>query len=761
MARRAVSVALPVPLYGTYVYTVEERHAGKVAPGSRVVVSIRGRNVIGVVMAADPPLSADRKYHAILEAPDDVPSLTAPVLETCRWIADYYAAPPGIVLRAALPALLTGPGKPAPEPKSRRIAAIANPLATLVERDATFKRSPKQREVFELLESLGGRVPTEHLEHQLGVSPSVITSLAKRGVVKIEKEVTMRDAFGRRPRKPMVTLEPTDAQRAAIDTLRRGAAGDVFLLHGVTGSGKTLVYIEVLRHVVETQGRTAIVLVPEIALTPQTVDRFRAAFGDNVAVLHSALSDGERLDAWRAIRSGERRIVVGARSAIFAPLTNVGAIIVDEEHESSYKQGETPRYHARDVAIVRAKVEGGIVILGSATPSLESWANAQRETYKLITLPDRVGGGALPHVQIVDMRIKTTGEGGDPRVSSLESRVYTRVFSEPLDRALRDTIGRREQAILLLNRRGFAAFVQCGACGDVADCPNCSISLTVHRTPERLTCHYCGYAEPIRVACAKCGGPTVKERGLGTQQVERLLLDHLPSARVARMDVDTTSARWAHADILDRVARREVDVLLGTQMIAKGLDFPNVTLVGVIDSDVGLNLPDFRSAERAFQLMAQVAGRAGRGPKGGLVFIQTRLPGHHAVRAAVEHDYRSFVSQELMDREFPPYPPTVRLANLVLSGTEEVATMEAANRAAEFLNRLISGGRVETVHVIGPAPCPIERIKSRWRWHVVLRARRSQELTRVLRYFATHFDPAGPNAASLRVVIDRDPVTLL
>ena len=356
----------------------------------------------------------------------------------------------------------------------------------------------------------------------------------------------------------------------------------------------------------------------------------------------------------------------------------------------------------------------------------------------------------MPKVQVIDMRVKSPTIAVDP---------FRRVFSEPLDRALRDTIGRGEQAILLLNRRGFAAFVQCSACGDVAACPNCSISLTVHRTPERLTCHYCGHAEPIRLTCVKCSGPTVRERGLGTQQVERLLLDHLPSARVARMDVDTTSARWAHADILDRVARREVDILLGTQMIAKGLDFPNVSLVGVIDADVGLNLPDFRSSERAFQLMAQVAGRAGRGPKGGLVFIQTRLPAHHAVRTAVEHDYRSFVSQELLDREFPPYPPTVRLANLVFSGTNEIETMEASNQAAAFLTKLITG-RVETVHVIGPAPCAIERIKSRWRWHILLRGRRSSELTRVLSYFATHFEPDG-RAANLRVVIDRDPVSLL
>jgi primosomal protein N' (replication factor Y) len=595
-------------------------------------------------------------------------------------------------------------------------------------------------------------VPVEHLQQQLGISPAVVTALSKRGLITMEREPTMRDAFARRPTGPRVSLEPTDAQRDAIKNLASAAAGEVFLLHGVTGSGKTLVYIELLRHIVTEQGRSAIVLVPEIALTPQTVDRFRAAFGNQVAVLHSALSDGERLDAWRAIRSGERRIVVGARSAVFAPVANLGAIIVDEEHEASYKQGETPRYHARDVAVMRAGKEGGIAVLGSATPSIESWSNAQRGAYRLLVLPDRVGGGALPKVQVVDMRVSSPTIAVDP---------FRRVFSEPLERAMRDTLARREQTILLLNRRGFAAFIQCGACGNVVVCPNCSISLTVHRTPERLTCHYCGHAEPIPGSCAKCSGPTIRERGLGTQQVEQLLIDHLPNARVARMDVDTTSARWAHADILDRVARREVDILLGTQMIAKGLDFPNVTLVGVIDADVGMSLPDFRSAERAFQLMAQVAGRAGRGPKGGLVFIQTRLPGHHAVRAAVEHDYRSFVSQEIHDREFPPYPPTVRLANIVVSGTDQAETAASAERATEFLRALIDQRGVEGVHVIGPAPCPIERIKSRWRWHLLLRSRRSSEMSRVLQYFATHFAPEGKSSAHMRLVLDRDPVTLL
>ena len=751
MPRDAVSVALPVPIHGTWAYLVEERHESRVAPGSRVVVPVRGRKVVGVVTRTGAQLDPRRTYRPLLDAPDESPSLSPALLETAEWIARYYAAPIGMVVRAALPTLLTGPGRPAPPPHTRRIAANAALLATLVERDAAFRRSPKQRAAFELIESLGGRVPADHLQHQLGVSASVIAALVRRGLVRLEREPTMRDAFARRPIKPSVVLDPTRAQQDAVHAIATGHPGQPFLLHGVTGSGKTLVYIEALRRIVSSGGRGAIVLVPEIALTPQTVDRFRTAFGDQVAVLHSALTDAERLDAWRAIRSGQRRIVVGARSAIFAPIPNVGAIIVDEEHEASYKQGETPRYNAREVAIVRARAEGAVVVLGSATPSLESWANAERGSYRLLSLPDRVGGGALPGVHVVDMRQRSPAVLADP---------FRRVFSESLERGLRDTLGRGEQAILLLNRRGFAAFLQCSACGDVAACPNCSISLTVHRTPERLTCHYCGHAEPIRDACARCGGPTVRERGLGTQQVERLLQEHMPSARVARMDVDTTSGRWAHADILDRVARREVDILLGTQMIAKGLDFPDVTLVGVIDADVGLRLPDFRAAERSFQLMSQVAGRAGRGPRGGIVFIQTRLPDHHAVRAAVEHDYRAFARRELVDREFPPYPPNARLANVVFSATGEADTAAAAEQGAEYLKALAGSGKVEGVHTIGPAPCPIERIKSRWRWHVLVRAPRSPELTRVLSYFATHFKPDA-RTADLRLIVDRDPVSLL
>ncbi len=752
MSPRYVSVALPVPLFRTFTYVVRDDEAEQVTAGSRVVVSVRNRREIGIVVDADVAAEAAREYKPVTGIPDDLVALPAPLVRTCKWIADYYAAPLGMVLRGALPALLTGAAKPAPPPHTRRVVALTRSLDSLVERDAIFKRAKKQRQVYELLESLGGRAPVEHLERQLGVSPAALRGLAARDLVRFTKEPVYRDGFATRALRAAPPLAPTPAQQDAIDGITSGAPGAVFLLHGVTGSGKTLVYIEVLRRVVRGAGRTAIVLVPEIALTPQTVDRFRAAFGDEVAVLHSALSDGERLDAWRAIRDGSKRIVVGARSAIFAPLENVGAIVVDEEHETSYKQNETPRYHAREVAIVRAREEGAVVVLGSATPSLESWGNAQRRTYRLLSLPERVGGGTLPRIEVVDLRRKAAPVRGP-------ADLFRRVIGERLEGAMRECLTRNEQSILLLNRRGYSAFVQCTACGDVAVCPNCSISLTLHRTPVRLVCHYCGHAEAPRAACARCGQGTVYERGLGTQQVERLLTERFPAARIARMDVDTTTGKWAHANILDRVGRGEVDILLGTQMIAKGLDFPNVTLVGVVDADVGMNLPDFRAAERCFQLMAQVAGRAGRGPKGGIVFIQTRLPEHHAVRCAVQHDSIGFLARELEDRASPPYPPTVRLANVVFSGRREAETAALAQSGAEWLQKLLDRDDKLGVTVVGPAPCPVERIKSRWRWHLLLRAERGPELTRVARYFASRFEV--PQRGALRVIVDRDPMSLM
>ena len=755
VALRLIEVALPLPLFGTYTYAVPEGLRHPVVAGSRVIVNVRGRRVIGFCLGeSDGAALKGALAKPILDAPDATPCMRADLLAVSKWISGYYVAPPGMVLRTALPAVLGAVARPEPAVKARRTVRVTAELPSLMERDRLFKRSPQQRAVFELLESLGGHATVAHVMDQLQCTSAVISALAKRGLAEMGFETVARDPFANRKRSTAAPHQPTSAQQQAIDTLVASAPGSVSLLHGITGSGKTLVYLELLRHVVIEQGKSAIVLVPEIALTPQTVDRFRAVFGDQVAVLHSALSDGERYDAWLALKRGERRIAVGARSAVFAPLENLGAIIVDEEHESSYKQAESPRYHAREVAIVRARESGALCVLGSATPSLESWVNAQSGKYQLLSLPDRVGGGALPHVEVVDLRTTTKGAG-----MTVAQRAIRSVLSEPLEIALRDRIAKREQSILLLNRRGYASFVQCSSCEWVASCPDCSISLTLHHHPERLICHYCRRQETPGAACPQCGDATLRQRGLGTQQVERLLGEQFPGARVARMDVDTTSGKWAHTEILDRVASGEVDILLGTQMIAKGLDFANVTLVGVIDADTGINLPDFRASERAFQLLSQVAGRAGRGPKGGAVIIQTRVPSHHALRCALTHDYLGFVAEELPARLSPAYPPTVRVANFVFSGEDEQATFALAEAAGEWMIQAIAQLPEGTIEMIGPAPCAIERIKQRWRWHLLLRTGHAGALTRLARRFLSTFDV--PARHELRVAFDRDPVSLL
>jgi primosomal protein N' (replication factor Y) len=749
-----VEVALPVPLFQTFAYALDPSAPNAAVTGSRVVVPFRNRTEIGICLGPAGPRSLPEKVRTITEVPDADPVLSADMISLCRWMADYYIVPVGIAMRSVLPAMLTGAAQPQPGRKTHRIVRLGHDLPTLLEREKAFTRAPQQRALFELLESLGGNSTLEHLLQQLAFSPSVLKGLEKRGLIVIEAEEIERDPFASRTIPAATPHTPSDAQAEAIATIAGAGRGDVFLLNGVTGSGKTLVYIEVLKRLVRETGKTGIVLVPEIALTPQTVDRFRAVFGDDIAVLHSALSDGERYDAWLALSRGEKRIAVGARSAVFAPLANLGAIIVDEEHETSYKQGETPRYHAREVAIVRARLEGAIVVLGSATPSLESWANADSGKYTLLNLPERVGGGRLPKIEIVDLRHRESPTG--PREGAAPP-AYSYVIRDELDSALAATLARGEQSILLLNRRGYSSFLQCGDCGNVIVCPNCSITLTHHRAPERLLCHYCGHQEALSPVCGRCGGRTLRQRGLGTQQVERLISDRFPGATVARMDVDTTSGKWAHAGILDRVASGEVDILLGTQMIAKGLDFPNVTLVGVVDADTGINLPDFRASERCFQLLSQVAGRAGRGPKGGRVFIQTRVPNHHAVVCAVTHDYLRFVHEEASGRVSPPYPPNIRLANIVFSGMDAMATDDLAVAATAWLRELLETQRLDGVTVIGPAPCPIERIKTRWRWHVLLKCAQAGELTRVSRYFMEKFSVPP----SLRVTLDRDPVALL
>lgn len=718
------------------------------------VVSLGDRDASDGDVSLSPTEEAALRWLRGKEGPQPVARLRRELGDRVWWPALRRLA------ELSLVRLETEAPRAQPPVKTRRVLRLTDDLASLTRRDALFGRAKKQREAWEMVESLGGTADVVHLTTALGFSHTVLNALVEKGIAEIAEEEVPRDPYAGVDAAPAKRLVPTERQAEAIAALvsaSRTKQPGTFLLRGVTGSGKTLVYIELLREVVERQGRTAIVLVPEIALTPQTVGRFRSVFGDRVAVLHSALSDGERYDEWRSVRSGEKRIVVGARSAIFAPLADLGAIVVDEEHEASYKQAEAPRYHAREAAVVRARLEGAICLLGSATPSLESWANAQAGKYRLLELPDRAGGQPLPPIRIVDLRAERKRQARE--TGPLQERAPV-ILADALVDAVHERLRRGEQTILLLNRRGYATFVQCRDCGQVWHCPQCNVSLTYHRRRAVLTCHYCLHEEAAPQRCSACGSKDLSFTGVGTEQVERAVGEAFPAARLARMDVDTTGAKWSHHDILGRVERGEVDILLGTQMIAKGLDFPNVTLVGVVNADTGINLPDFRATERTFQLLTQVAGRAGRGPKGGEVFIQTALPNHYAIERATEHDFVGFAAREMEVRSDPRYPPHTRLVNIVVSGVEEAAVQEETTRAADWIRGLVAARKLAGIEVIGPAPCAIDRIRGRWRWHLILRADSAKLLGDVSRYFLFRFRvPDGK--ADLRVALDRDPVALL
>jgi len=823
-----VEVALPLPVARTFTYAI----SGPLPlPGSRVLVPFRRGERIGWVVGPAPGGEVPG-IREVLDILDETPSAPADILSLARWMADYYLAPLGMVLRGALPSVLSdssrdyltlvgkgdggrtprearllrallGAGGPRrvrtlrkalkmgslwPEirrmtargvlrhetlpprdasVRTQRVVRIVSWLSTLSEREARFGRAQRQREAYEMLETSGGSVELAHLLHEGGFSRSVISGLEEKGVVEVVDEEILRDPFRDRLPPPPTPLDPTPDQRRVLASLLRRLGEShppPALLHGVTGSGKTLVYIELLKGVVLKEGKGAIVLVPEISLTPQTVSRFQAHFGNQVAVLHSALSDGERFDAWRQLRSGEKRIAVGARSAIFAPVHRLGVVVVDEEHDGSYKQSEGPRYHARDVAVVRAAQAGAGCVLGSATPSLESWQNARRGKFDLLTLPRRVGGGALPPVEVVDLREvwRTRREGRKPSRGHGEGEEWRpdgggNVLSPKLTEEIEERLRKQEQVILLLNRRGYSNFVQCRECGEVWRCPECSVSLTYHKVKRRILCHYCRHEEPAPSRCHRCGSETLSYRGLGTEQVERVVAESFPRARIARMDVDTTSGKWSHHEILGRFGRGELDILLGTQMIAKGLDFPRVTLVGVVNADVGIHLPDFRASERTFQLLSQVAGRTGRGPLGGEVLVQTSLPDHYSVQAALKHDFVSFAQRELQERLSPPYPPHLRLANIVFSSPSAEDAAREADRGARWIQAHLGPGP-RWVELVGPAPAPIEKLHGRWRWHFILRSGSARALGEVLLAFRDDFRVRGRD---VRLILDRDPVALL
>lgn len=715
-------------------YLIPDSLQSSLRLGSRVLVPFGRRSIHGFVTAILDSSDFQGTLRPISAVTSPVPLFDEKMLRLARWMSDYYAAPFEDAIAATIPAAVRHPSADF----RRRLAVTRLPEAQPTEEElaALARRSPRLAEAWKRLVP-GVPFPVADLSRLTSVTRTSLKTLEKRGWVSVAPQVEMRT-----PRSlsvlPSTPPPLSDDQRnalAAIAEESQKPKPGVILLHGVTGSGKTEVYLSAIRSALDS-GRGAICLVPEIALTPQTMERFRGRFGDQVAVLHSHLSDGERHDEWNRIASGEARVAVGARSALFAPIRNLGLIVVDEEHEPAYKQDESPRYHARDVAVMRGHFENALVILGSATPSLESFQNAKTGKYRLVPLPKRIDNAALPDVRIVDMRIEKEKQDG------------FRLFSSELVEAIRDRLARAEQSMLFLNRRGFATTVMCPECGEVAACPDCSVHMTYHKASAELVCHICGRREPAPSQCPKCHADTVKMTGFGTQRLEAVALRLFPHARIQRMDSDTTAAKDAHERILSSFRRGDIDILIGTQMIAKGLDFPNVTLVGVIAADSSLQIPDFRSAERTFQLLTQVSGRAGRGDVHGEVFFQTFSPFTPAIQYAVHADMEHFFEQEIEIRRLFSYPPFSHLSLALVRGPVPADVDACASALAERLKAMLP----PSVSVKGPAPAPLAKAKGLFRAHVMLMAPAARDYVPAVRAIQRHFKP--PKNVSISFDID-------
>lgn len=816
------NVAFDIPQSKPFTYLVPDELHEAVAPGVRVLAPIGPRLLTGYIIDFPPQAPQAFELRAIHDVLDPQPLLSDAMLRLAFWIADYYLCGIGEVLRAILPSgisleskriirlaidadmlgLPTKPqnvaqqilailqqqgkisisalkkrvGKTPIEHSLRKLEArglvriegelqgrshaakienfvrLAMPAASA--KAAISSRASRQIAIIDSLIRAGGSKRQLDLLRETKASSDALRRLQRAGFIETFERRVERDYYGDLQVPPAPRLVLNDEQQQAVDAIC--AASDTgepatFLIHGVTGSGKTQVYIEAIRHVLALE-RDAIVLVPEISLTPQTVRRFRSEFQDQVAVLHSRMSAGERYDAWCKIREGRARVVAGPRSAIFAPVQRLGLVVVDEEHEGSYKQTENPpRYHARDIATVRGSFENAVVVLGSATPSMESYANARRGKYRLIEMQKRIDDIPLP--QVIVQNLATERRSNQPKDSeAILSRLLLTKINEKLER--------QEQVILLQNRRGFSSAVICRDCGHVEMCANCNISMSYHLHGLQMRCHYCDTRKTAPEGCPKCGSAEIKYRGVGTQKVESHLKQALPLARIARMDLDTTRGRKAHDRILDAFAAQKYDILLGTQMIAKGLDFPRVTLVGVISADTGLFLPDFRAAERTFQLLTQVAGRAGRKSAQGDVIIQTYSPEHYCIQFARNHDFKGFYFQEAHDRRMLRYPPYGRLALLQFRHTDEQQASRAAASLATFLQQPQA-----PYEILGPAPAPLSKLQQYYRFQVIVRSDRTVDATgaQTRDAIAAALDRyrEQPGFTQVKLAVDIDPVVIL
>ncbi len=724
MTDLVADIAVGVSLYKTFHYRIPADLKERLVPGSRVLVPFGSRRIHGTIIGF-PDHTNITGLKSIIEVLD-IP-LSPALFSLARWMSDYYLHPLGLTIDAVVPRAVART-----KPRRKKYLRLLDG-----DHDLGSVRGSKQKELLLLLCDRQ-QVSIDGLK---GFSTATVKALCSLGMAEIierdEGDMPDQSAW-----TPGIPPEPMPAQREAVRRISESAAGrlfKVFLLHGITGSGKTEVYLQSINGLAKT-GRGAIVLVPEIALTPQLLGRFRKRFGSRVAVLHSGLTDRERVDEYRRIQACQVDVAIGARSAIFAPFAQVGIIIVDEEHEQSYKQDEGLRYHARDVAIMRAKFESAVVVLGSATPSLESFHNARSGKYEYLSLPDRVDHRPLPEVAIIDLRLL-------PKNTLFSPKLIT-------DIGLR--LSKSEQSLLLLNRRGFSSVLICRDCGAAVKCPSCSVSLTYHKSEQTLKCHYCGFLMQPPDKCPACSGPGLKMIGSGTQRIEEELRVLFPSARITRMDSDAVKGKQAYDTLLGQVDRGEVDILLGTQMIAKGHDFPRVTLVGIVDADVGLNLPDFRSAERTFQLITQAAGRAGRGELGGEVIIQTVNPGHYSITHSRTHDYEGFFKEEMVYRSQLAYPPVGRIIKIEVKAAQEAIAGEAAKMARDRIHSLVSG---KSIMLLGPAPAPVSRVRGQYRFQLLLLSEQREKIRALAMEGRTAVEDTY--GRKCRVIIDVDPVNLM
>ena len=800
-------VALPVPLDAVFTYRV-----GATAPvvGGRVLVPFGQQRLAGVVVKLH-DIKPSVKTKEVLEALDAEPLLDAPLLELAEWIAGYYLAPLGEVFRTMLPVMaevrrireyrITDTGhtelyKASEVGSSRRSQrtpaeqdveyAVLNYLSDreaareasvrsatgasrqllagmlrkkwIAWQDVSESREQKrvekivvlksgegklndgQRQIVETLAASGGRLHLATL-HAAEVSDSSLKTLAKRGVIEIVEQAQDFQLSGMKVRRRDYDLN-AEQQQAFEQITAKAGKFSVALLYGVTGSGKTAVYLAAMQEVLAA-GKSALMLVPEIGLTPAAAAHLYEIFGDEVAILHSGLTPAERAEQWRRIHAGGARIVVGTRSAVFAPVPDLALIVVDEEHDSSYKQEETPRYHGRDVAVMRGKLAGAAVVLGSATPSLESFQNAQKQKYAQLSLRERVEQRPLPEVELVDMKVEFQETGAD------------HLFSRRLTEEITARLERGEQAMILLNRRGYSAIVLCRACGTKIECENCAIALTYHKGANKLECHYCGYKRAVPKKCPKCESEHLYFLGSGSEKLEDVLQQAFPKARIGRMDRDTVRGRGDFERVLNQMHDGEIDLLVGTQMIAKGHDVPGVTLVGVVGADFALGFPDFRAAERTFQLLTQVAGRAGRGEIPGRVILQTFFPDHYAIQFAAQHDYEGFFEKEIRYRGWMHYPPFSALANVLVRSDK----LEHALRWAGVLGRWFEANKAKGMRVLGPAAAPIVRLKRDYRYHFVIKSDSRQKLNAQLRAMLDH--AAQQKIPRTNVIVDVDPLSLL